>query len=155
MYCVCVMFHILYSNVRNLYQFERSFCAGPGKEIYAVGGSGAKGSDGSEEKLYCQVKRKHLFRISSVCMELSYVVLLYVCCVSVCLSVYLFVCAHVHLSVVHLSVCQVAIERKETLFIDDPSQFPGLEMNEDYVKYGYGYYLGAPWAVGDTRGEVE
>ena len=60
-----------------------------------------------------------------------------------------------YLSVVHLSVCQVTIERKETLFIDDPSQFLGLEKNEDYVKYGYGYYLGAPWAVGDTRGEVE
>ena len=89
-------------------------------------------------------------------MELSY---LFTCvcvvCLSVCLSVCLFVCAHVHLSVVHVSVCQVAIERKETLFIDDPSQFPGLEKNEDYVKYGYGYYLGAPWAVGDTRGEVE
>ena len=46
MYCVCVMFHILYGNVRTLYQFEKSFCVGPGKEIYTVGGSGAKGSDG-------------------------------------------------------------------------------------------------------------
>ena len=87
-------------------------------------------------------------------MKLSYFVHLCVC-PSVRLSVYPFVYAHVHLSVVHLSVFQVAIERKETLFIDDPTQFPGLEKNEDYVKYGYGYYLGAPWAVGDTRGEVE
>lgn len=145
------MFHILYGNVRTLYQFEKSFCVGPGKEIYTVGGSGAKGSDGMWREVILPGKEGHLFRISSVCMELSYFVHLYVCCVSACL----FVCAHVHLSVVHLSVRQVAIERKETLFIDDPSQFPGLEKNEDYVKYGYGYYLGAPWAVGDTRGEVE
>ena len=33
--------------VRTLYQFERSFCVGPGKEIYTVGGSGVKGGDGS------------------------------------------------------------------------------------------------------------
>ena len=76
-------------------------------------------------------------------------------CLSACLPVCLSVCLPVCLSVclpVCLSVCQVAIERKETLFIDDPTQFPGLEKNEDYVKFGYGYYLGAPWAVGDTRG---
>ena len=36
--------------------FETCFCAGPGREIYTVGASGAKGSDGSEEKLYCQVR---------------------------------------------------------------------------------------------------
>ena len=29
---------------------------------------------------------------------------------------------------------------------------PGLEKNEDYVKFGYGYYVGAPWIVGDTKG---
>ena len=32
-----------------------SACVGPGKEIYTVGAAGAKGNDGSEEKLYCQV----------------------------------------------------------------------------------------------------
>jgi glutaredoxin 3 len=31
--------------------------------------------------------------------------------------------------------CQVALENNETLFIDDPAKFPGLEKNEDYVKY--------------------
>eukprot|EP00656_Telonema_subtile_P046532 TRINITY_DN53015_c0_g1_i1.p1 TRINITY_DN53015_c0_g1~~TRINITY_DN53015_c0_g1_i1.p1 ORF type:complete len:156 (+),score=41.72 TRINITY_DN53015_c0_g1_i1:126-593(+) len=41
--------------------------------------------------------------------------------------------------------CQVALENNETLFIDDPSKFPGLEKNEDYIKFGYGYYIGAPW----------
>ena len=41
--------------------------------------------------------------------------------------------------------CQVALVEGKTLFIDDPTKFPGLEKNEDYVKYGYGYYIGAPW----------
>ena len=91
MHGVCVVLHILYSNVRTLYQFERSFCVGPGKEIYTV----AKGNDGSEEKLYCQVKRKHLICISFVCMELSYFVPLCVCCVSVYLSVCLCTCVFV------------------------------------------------------------
>jgi glutaredoxin 3 len=50
--------------------------------------------------------------------------------------------------------CQVAIEKKQTLFIDDPTKFPGLEKNEDYVKFGYGYYVGAPWVVGGTRGTI-
>ena len=54
-----------------------------------------------------------------------------------------------------MSTCQVAIERKETLFVEDPTQFPGLEKNEDYIKYGYGYYVGAPWIVGDTRGKFD
>ena len=39
---------------------------------------------------------------------------------------------------------QVAIERRETLFIDDPSKHPELEKNRDWVKFGYGYYVGAP-----------
>lgn len=41
--------------------------------------------------------------------------------------------------------CQVALEKGETLFIDDPTKFPGLEKNEDYTKFGYGYYIGSPW----------
>ena len=49
-------------------------------------------------------------------------------------------------------ILQVAIENKKTLFIDDPNKFPGLEKNEDYIKYGYAYYVGAPWVVGQTRG---
>ena len=32
------------------------FFAGPGKEIYTKGAGGAKGHDGGEEKLYCQVR---------------------------------------------------------------------------------------------------
>ena len=39
------------------------------------------------------------------------------------------------------------------MFIDDPTKFPGLEKNEDYIKFGYGYYVGAPWIVGDTKGQ--
>ena len=47
---------------------------------------------------------------------------------------------------------QVVLEKKLTLFIDDPLKVPGLEKNEDWVKYGYGYYVGAPWVVGQIRG---
>ena len=28
----------------------------------------------------------------------------------------------------------------------------GIEKNEDWVKFGYGYYVGAPWTVGQLRG---
>ena len=49
-------------------------------------------------------------------------------------------------------IVKVAIEKKETLFISDPTSIPGLEKNEDYVKFGYGYYVGAPWIVGQLRG---
>ena len=49
---------------------------------------------------------------------------------------------------------KVAIEKKETLFISDPTSVPGLEKNEDYVKFGYGYYVGAPWAVGQLKGNL-
>ena len=42
------------------------------------------------------------------------------------------------------SLIQVAIEKKMTLFIDDPTKAPGLEKNEDWAKFGYGYYVGAP-----------
>eukprot|EP00992_Anisonema_acinus_P007109 TRINITY_DN274_c0_g1_i1.p1 TRINITY_DN274_c0_g1~~TRINITY_DN274_c0_g1_i1.p1 ORF type:complete len:276 (-),score=63.34 TRINITY_DN274_c0_g1_i1:81-908(-) len=41
--------------------------------------------------------------------------------------------------------CQMALENNETMFVDDPSKVPGLEKNEDYLKFGYGYYIGAPW----------
>ena len=47
---------------------------------------------------------------------------------------------------------QVVLEKKLTLFIDDPLKMPGLEKNEDWVKFGYGYYVGAPWVVGQIRG---
>lgn len=56
------------------------------------------------------------------------------------------------LDLTSLPMKQVAIERRETLFIDDPTKFPGLEKNEDWVKFGYGYYVGAPWVVGQTKG---
>ena len=49
---------------------------------------------------------------------------------------------------------QVAIEKKQSLFIDDPAKIPGLEKNEDWVKFGYGYYVGAPWVVGQTKGST-
>ena len=47
---------------------------------------------------------------------------------------------------------QVVLENKVTLFIDDPLKVPGVEKNEDWVKFGYGYYVGAPWNVGQLRG---
>ena len=47
---------------------------------------------------------------------------------------------------------QVVLEKKLTLFIDDPLKMPGLEKNEDWVKFGYGYYVGAPWIVGQIKG---
>lgn len=47
---------------------------------------------------------------------------------------------------------QVVLEKKLTLFIDDPLKMPGLEKNEDWVKFGYGYYVGAPWTVGQLKG---
>lgn len=48
----------------------------------------------------------------------------------------------------------MAIERRETLFFDGPDKFPtSLKNNEDYTKFGYGYYLGAPWVVGQVKGE--
>ena len=52
----------------------------------------------------------------------------------------------------YIITIQVALEKKSTLFIDDPTKIPGLERNEDWVKFGYGYYVGAPWVVGQTRG---
>ena len=40
---------------------------------------------------------------------------------------------------------QFAIEKKATLYIDGPAEIPGpLKQNNDYVKFGYGYYVGAP-----------
>ena len=61
---------------------------------------------------------------------------------------------HVHSHSHAIITCaQVAIERKQSLFIDDPLAIPGLEKNEDWVKFGYGYYVGAPWVVGQTKGE--
>lgn len=41
---------------------------GPGKEIYAKGAGGAKGHEGSEEKLYCQVKHLRIRIRECVCM---------------------------------------------------------------------------------------
>ena len=49
---------------------------------------------------------------------------------------------------------KVAIEKKQTLFIDDPTKVPGLEKNEDWVKFGYGYYVGAPWVFGELKGQL-
>ncbi len=49
---------------------------------------------------------------------------------------------------------QVVLEKKQTLFIDDPTKVPGLEKNNDWVKYGYGYYVGAPWIVGQIKGYI-
>eukprot|EP01095_Lingulamoeba_sp_RSL-Kostka_P001474 TRINITY_DN1205_c0_g1_i1.p1 TRINITY_DN1205_c0_g1~~TRINITY_DN1205_c0_g1_i1.p1 ORF type:complete len:266 (-),score=101.67 TRINITY_DN1205_c0_g1_i1:1022-1819(-) len=50
--------------------------------------------------------------------------------------------------------CQVAVERGETLFIEDLSQFPDLSNNEDFVKFGYGYYLGAVWVHKQMKGTI-
>jgi glutaredoxin 3 len=53
-----------------------------------------------------------------------------------------------------LVYCQVAIDRKITLYVDDPTKMPGLEQTEDWVKFGYNHYLGAPWSVGQVNGTV-
>ena len=48
---------------------------------------------------------------------------------------------------------QVVMEERKTMFFNDPTDLPpGLRNNEDHVKYGYSYYIGAPWVVGDIRG---
>ena len=47
--------------------------AGPGKEIYTKGAGGAKGHDGGEEKLYCQVCMWDYYR-NLWCYELRIVV---------------------------------------------------------------------------------
>lgn len=50
--------------------------------------------------------------------------------------------------------CQVAIEKKASLFVNDPTKVPGLEKNDLYLKLGYGYYAGVPWTAGHNRGTV-
>ena len=54
----------------------------------------------------------------------------------------------------HTHTLKVAIEKKQTLFIDDPTKVPGLEKNEDWVKFGYGYYVGAPGVFGELKGQL-
>ena len=45
-----------------------SIHAGPGKDIYTVGAAGDKGSDGSEEKLYCQVNHACISAILTIAL---------------------------------------------------------------------------------------
>ena len=47
--------------------------------------------------------------------------------------------------------CQVAIEKRETLFVNDPSKVPGLETGSSLDMAIY--YVGAPRTVGPTTGE--
>ena len=47
----------------------------------------------------------------------------------------------------------MAVEQKKTLFIQDPLKIPGLQKNVDWVEFGYGQYIGAPWIVGETKGK--
>ena len=49
---------------------------------------------------------------------------------------------------------QVVLEKRETLFIEDPLKVPGLEKNNDWVKFGYGYYVGTPWVAGQLKGNT-
>ena len=60
-------------------------------------------------------------------------------------------------SLVHkINVCihvQLAINKKITLFVEDPTKIPGLEQNFDWVEFGYGHYVGAPWSVGQVNGK--
>lgn len=47
----------------------------------------------------------------------------------------------------------MVMQEKKTFFFDDLSNLPKeLRSNIDLVKYGYGYYIGAPWSVKDMRG---
>jgi len=40
------------------------------------------------------------------------------------------------------------------MFLNGPDSFPpGLRDNEDYKKFGYGYYLGSPWVVQQVKGQ--
>eukprot|EP00008_Paramoeba_atlantica_P008325 CAMPEP_0201481212 /NCGR_PEP_ID=MMETSP0151_2-20130828/5510_1 /ASSEMBLY_ACC=CAM_ASM_000257 /TAXON_ID=200890 /ORGANISM="Paramoeba atlantica, Strain 621/1 / CCAP 1560/9" /LENGTH=152 /DNA_ID=CAMNT_0047863297 /DNA_START=450 /DNA_END=905 /DNA_ORIENTATION=- len=51
--------------------------------------------------------------------------------------------------------CQIAIERGETVFFDGPENFPSsIEKNEDFVKFGYGFYIGASWDYDQIQGTV-
>ena len=45
-----------------------SIHTGPGKDIYTVGAAGDKGSDGSEEKLYCQVTNTCISAILTIAL---------------------------------------------------------------------------------------
>ena len=118
MHGVCVVLHVLYSYVRALYQFERSFCAGPGKEIYTVGGSGAKGSDGSEEKLYCQVKREAII-LYLICVHGTLPFCSFVCVLCVCLSDCL--CTFICLLFIYLSVRSQLSVRRPCSLMTPPS----------------------------------
>ena len=51
MYNIMYVLCIVYNFIRILFLLF----AGPGKETYTKGAGGAKGHDGGEEKLYCQV----------------------------------------------------------------------------------------------------
>ena len=48
------------------------------------------------------------------------------------------------------------MEKNETLFFDGPEKrFQELKNCSDWVKFGYGYYIGAPWSVRQLRGRNE
>lgn len=48
---------------------------------------------------------------------------------------------------------QVVVEKGQTLFFDGPEKrFPELKNCNDWVKFGYGYYIGVPWSVGQLKG---
>ena len=50
----------------------------------------------------------------------------------------------------------MAIERKETLFLDGPSTFlDGMKKNFDHVQLGMSWYLGTPWQVRDIKGLLD
>lgn len=48
----------------------------------------------------------------------------------------------------------MAIEKKASLFVNDPTKVPGLEKNDLYLKLGYGYYAGVPWTAGHSKGTL-
>ena len=54
---------------------------------------------------------------------------------------------------IYSAYVQVVIEKGQTLFFDGPEKrFPELKNCNDWVKYGYGYYIGVPWSVGQLKG---
>lgn len=124
---VSVLFHVLYSYITTLNKFERSFCAGPGKEIYTVGGSGAKGIDGSEEKLYCQVKREAL-DLYLICVHGTLLFCSFVCALSVCLSVCLCTCVFVCCPSVHPSVRSQLSAKRPCSLMTPPSSLGWRKM---------------------------
>ena len=69
------------------------------------------------------------------------------------MGIYIFmVSSTMNILLYTISNLQVALEKNESLFLTDPTKVPGLEQNDLMLTYGYSYYAGTPWTVGQNRG---